>query len=154
MGRGALDTARAVGDPALLACALSALAVAEAAAGEIEPAEAHRKEASAVTDRLPDDELAPRVDGLVYLAWAEDYLEHYDAAVGHAERGLEISRSIRKGRLIAPMALVRGYPFEMQGRLAEALKVCESTVESARRQTTPRTCSGHCPSWPGALLPR
>ena len=36
MGRGALETARAVGDDALIAAAASALCVGEAAAGQIE----------------------------------------------------------------------------------------------------------------------
>ena len=46
MGRGALETARAVGDPALIAAALTTLTVGEAAAGEIEPAKEHREEAA------------------------------------------------------------------------------------------------------------
>ena len=33
--------------------------------------------------------------------------------------------------------LVKGYPFEMQGRLAEALELCETAVESARLADNP-----------------
>ncbi len=138
MGRGGLETARAVGDPALLACALAGLAVAEAAAGEIAPAKEHREEASELIDGLSDADLTPHVAALVYLAWAENYLEHYDAAVAHADRGLTISRSAGKGRLLVPMALVKGYPFELQGRLAEATEVCETTVEATRLADNPQ----------------
>ena len=39
-------------------------------------------------DRLSDEELAPRLEALYHLAWAETYLEFYDEAIVHAERGM------------------------------------------------------------------
>ena len=35
------------------------------------------------------------------------------------------------------MMLVKGYPFEMQGRLAEAIELCEAAVEAARLSANP-----------------
>jgi ATP/maltotriose-dependent transcriptional regulator MalT len=130
MGRGALATARAVGDPVLLAAAASALALGEVAAGEVEDARTRHAEAVALIDRLSDAELAPRLEALYHLGWAENYLEHYDAAIAHADRGIDIARATGEGRLLVPLMLTKGYPLEMQGRVTEAIEVCEAALEA------------------------
>ena len=132
MGQGALVASRATGDRALIAAAASALALGEAAAGRIGAAREHREEATALVDRLSDAELAPRLETLYYLGWAENYLEHYDAAAAHADRGIAIARSTGEGRLLVPIGLIKGYTFEMQGRVAEAIELCETAVEATR----------------------
>jgi signal transduction histidine kinase len=132
MGHGALAAARATGDHALIAAAASALALGEAAAGQIGAAREHREEASAIVGRLSDAELAPRLETLFYLGWAENYLEHYDDAAGHADRGIAIARATGEGRLLIPITLIKGYTFEMQGRVAEAIELCETAVEATR----------------------
>ena len=71
---------------------------------------------------MEDPELAVRLDALYYLGWAESYLEHYDDAIGHAQRGVGIARATGEGRLMVPLMLLRCYPFQMQGRLAEAIE--------------------------------
>ncbi len=131
-GLGALELARALGDRPLIAAAASALCLGEAAAGQIEAAREHRAEALAELERLSDAELAPRLEALFYLGWAENYLEHWDAAVSHIDRGIAIARATGEGRLLVPMMLVKGYPFEFGGRLAEALEVSEAAVEASR----------------------
>ena len=137
-GRGALETARAVGDTALIAAALTTVAVGEASAGQIESAMEHREEAVSLIDGMSDEQLAPRVDALVGLTWAENYLEHYDDSVAHADRGLAIARSLGEGKLFVPIALAKGYPFELQGKLAEATDVCEAAVEATRLADNPQ----------------
>jgi DNA-binding NarL/FixJ family response regulator len=137
MGRAALETARGVGDRALLASAASALALGESAAGEIPQAREHLAEALALVDGLGDTELAPRLEALFYLGWAENYLERFDDAVAHADRGIAIARAIGEGRLLVPLMLTKGYPFEAQGRIAEAVAVCEEAVEAARLAGNP-----------------
>ncbi len=137
MGRAALEIAVALDDGALIASAASALCLGEASAGEIEGAREHRRAALDQIDRLSDAELAPRLDALYYLGWAENYLEHYDEAIAHVDRGIAIARAMGEGRLLVPMMLVKGYPFEMQGRLAEAIELCESAVESSRLSGNP-----------------
>ena len=132
MGRGALDVARAVGDRALIASAASALCLGEAAAGRVADARAHRAEALAELDRLSDAELAPRLEALYYLGWAENYLEHWDDAIAHVDRGIAIARATGEGRLLVPMMLIKGYPFEFGGRLKEATEVSEAAVEASR----------------------
>ena len=137
MGREALATARALGDRALFAAAASALCFGETAAGRIALARELREEARAEVDRLTDAELAPRVEALYYLGWAETYLERYDEAVAHFERGMEITRATGDGRLLVPMLLGKNYPFEMQGRLAEATECCQQALEAARLAASP-----------------
>ncbi len=132
MGRGALETARAVGDEALIAAAASALCVGEAAAGKIEDAREHHAEAVSYIDRLSDAELAPRQEALCHLGWAENYLELYDQAIAHVDRGIAIGRATGRGRMVVPMMLVKGFPFEMQGRMAEAIEMGEAAVEATR----------------------
>ena len=53
------------------------------------------------------------------------------------DRGIAIARATGAGRLLVPMMLVKGYPLEIQGRLAEALELCEEAVESARLSANP-----------------
>jgi signal transduction histidine kinase/tetratricopeptide (TPR) repeat protein len=132
MGHGALVASRATGDRVLIAAAASALALGEAAAGQIGAAREHRQEATALVDRLSDAELAPRLETLYYLGWAENYLEHYDDAAAHADRGIAIARATGEGRLLVPIRLIKGYTFEMQGRVAEAIELCEAAVEATR----------------------
>jgi DNA-binding CsgD family transcriptional regulator len=141
MGRGALEASRAIGDRVLIAAAASALCLGEATAGRIDAAREHREEALAIVERLTDAELAARLETLYYLGWAENYLEHYDAAVGHADRGIAIARATGEGRLLVPMMLVKGYAFEMQGRVAEAIELCEAAVEATRISGNPHDLS-------------
>ena len=132
MGHGALAASRATGDRVLIAAAVSALALGEAAAGQIAAARGHRDEANRLVVRLSDAELAPRLETLFYLGWAENYLEHYDDAAAHADRGIAIARATGEGRLLVPIGLIKGYTFEMQGRVADAIELCETAVEATR----------------------
>jgi DNA-binding NarL/FixJ family response regulator len=138
MAGAALETARALGDDVLIAAAASVLCVGEAASGHIEAAREHREEAVSYVDRLSDAELAPRQEALCHLAWAEVYLEVYDKAIAHVERGIAIGRASGEGAMVIPMMLVKGFPFEMQGRLAEAREVCEEAVEATRLAGNPQ----------------
>ncbi len=132
MGTGALANARALDDPALTAHAAAALSLGETTDGRIESAREHHTEAVALIDRLADEELAPHLDAFYYLAWTENYLEHYEAALTHIDRGIDIARRTGHGRLLIPLMLSKGYPLELQGRLTEAAEVCEAAVEAAR----------------------
>ena len=131
MGLRALATAREVGDRPLIAAAAAALS-----RGGNGRACRRRRRASArgatEVDALSDAELAPRLEALYHLAWAETYLEHYEDAVAHAERGVAIARAFGQGRLLVPLSLARNFPFEMQGRLRDAIELCESALEAAR----------------------
>jgi DNA-binding NarL/FixJ family response regulator len=137
MGRRALATAAEVADPALRASAAAALCLAETVAGDIEAARGHREEARAGVDGLSDAEIAPRLEALYHLAWAEIYLERYEDALAHVERGIAVARAFGAGRLLVPLLLAKNFPFEMQGRLGEALELCETALEAARLSRSP-----------------
>ena len=109
----------------------------ETVAGRIENARERREEARAEIDRLTDEELAPRLDALYYLGWAETYLERYADGIGRFERGLEIARATGDGRLLIPMMLGKNYALEMTGRLVEATECCETALEAARLSSSP-----------------
>jgi DNA-binding NarL/FixJ family response regulator/tetratricopeptide (TPR) repeat protein len=137
MGREALESARAVGDRALVAAAASALCLGETVVGRIPAARGYRNDAQGEVDRLTDAELAPRLEALYYLGWAETYLELYEDSVAHFERGVEIARAIGDGRLLIPLMLGKNFTLEMQGRLAEAIECCETAVEAVRLSSSP-----------------
>ncbi len=137
MGRHALATARALGDRALIAAAASVFCLGETVAGRIDHARECREEALAEIDQLTDEELAPRLEALYYLGWAETYLEQYADGIGRFERGLEIARATGDGRLLIPMMLGKNYALEMTGRLVEGLECCEAALEAARLSASP-----------------
>jgi DNA-binding CsgD family transcriptional regulator len=136
-GRRALEAARGTGDRALIAAATAVLCLAEVGAGEVGPARERHAEAAALIDALSDTELAARVETLFYLGWAENYLERYDEAVAHVDRGIAILRASGEGGLLIPLMLVKGYTFEMLGRVPEAVELCEHAIEAARLSAAP-----------------
>jgi len=131
-GEAALSTARAIESPPLIAAAAAALCLAEAGAGRIPPARRHRAEALAIIDQLPDAELAEHLDALYHLGWTENYLEHYEAAIAHVDRLIEIVRRGEGARPLVPMLLVKCYPLETLGRLQEAAELCDAAVEATQ----------------------
>jgi ATP/maltotriose-dependent transcriptional regulator MalT len=137
MGCAALDTARRLGDRPLIASAAAALALGEASGGRIDAAREHRAQALEQVERLSDAELAGQLEALYYLGWADNYLEHFDAALEHADRGIELARATGEGRLLVPLMLVKPYALEMHGDMDGALELCERAVESARVSANP-----------------
>ena len=115
MGRGALEVARAVGDRALIAAAASALCLGEAAAGR------HRGGA-----RAPRGGARARSTGSRTPSWRRAWRRSTTSAgrrttsstgttaIAHFERGIAIARATGDGRLLVPMMLGKGYPFEIQ----------------------------------------
>jgi DNA-binding CsgD family transcriptional regulator len=128
----ALAVARGTDDRGLVASAAALLSLVCAAAGRREAAEDALDQATAAVSLLSDREQATRLDALWYLAWAETFLDRYDAALGHIRRGLELSRATGQNRLVVPLMLSQVFPLEMQGRVAEAREAGAAAVEAAR----------------------
>jgi len=137
MGADALAAARTLGDGVLIATAAAALALAQAGCGQVAAARTHRDEASGQIERLEDAQLAGHLEALYYLGWAESYLERYDRALALADRGIAIARACGGGHLLVPLLVLKGHPFEMQGRLADARETCETAVEIATLADNP-----------------
>lgn len=136
----ALELARealAGAGPALAPAALAVVGLAETLLLQLPEARAHVDEAAAAVDALADAELVGRLELLHRLAWAENYLERFDAAIAHSERGVQLARSHGEGRVYVPLLLVAVHPLQMRGELAVAAERAESAVASARGAGNP-----------------
>jgi ATP/maltotriose-dependent transcriptional regulator MalT len=128
----AVAAAMPLGDRALIAAALAVRGWAGAFAGEGDQAQTHCDEATELVDELSDEELAQRLDALVYLASADLYLDRFAATTRHAQRALEIGRATGQGDLFPGVVAVLGGSLWVQGRLLEAEEMFEGAVEAAR----------------------
>ncbi|WP_028067831.1 helix-turn-helix transcriptional regulator [Solirubrobacter soli] len=108
------------------------LSLVRAADGRLEQAERARDAALAEIALLDDRELVERLEALWYLAWAETFLDHYDAALEHGRHGIELCRATGQDRLIVPLVLSSVFPLEMLGRIDEAREAGASAVDAAR----------------------
>src|SRR5215212_6504337 len=141
----ALIAARPLGDRALTAAAVATLAYACVLGGATAEAEAHRTEAAALVDALPEDELALRLDGAVNLAAAELDLEHLADAEAHAERATALARATGQHDFVPVLVYCLGWVTRLRGRLAESAVLFDGAVEGAR-------LSGNAQSLAGNLL--
>ena len=108
------------------------LSLVRAADGRHEQAERARDTALAEIALLDDQALVERLETLWYLAWAETFLDHYDAALEHGRRGIELSRATGQDRLIVPLVLSSIFPLEMLGRIGDAREAGAAAVDAAR----------------------
>ena len=137
-GRRALESARLLGDPLLLAEAAAALSVGEAVAAQLDDARELHAEAREALQGVDDVELADRLEIFYYLAWAENFMEGPELALETAERGLALSRTSGQGHLLVPLMLARVFPLEVLGRLEEAVAVAEEALQAARNSPNPQ----------------
>ena len=128
----ALAAAEQTPDAGLAATAGALLALAGAAAGVVAEAEPQLDAALARVEALAPEQLARRLEALWYLAWAETFLERYEAAVAHSRQALEISRSTGQERLVVPLMLAAVFPLQMLGRMGESSEIAAGAVEAAR----------------------
>ena len=130
--RTAVETAEGIGDRALHAAALGALARALSWGGQPVRGEQIRGEAAAILDALSDEQLAARLDAAVELAGAEIYLDRFVEAAVHAQRALAVGRATGQGRLFPGVYATLGVALSMVGRLGEAAELLDEATESAR----------------------
>ena len=89
-------------------------------------------------DALPDELLAMRLDAAHYLGFAEFFCEHYDDAIRHLKRGLDVSRASGQGQFVIPMMIGLAHSLEVRGRLGEAVEQAEAAVDGARLAANPQ----------------
>jgi DNA-binding CsgD family transcriptional regulator len=128
----AADTARRLEDRGLEALATALLCFAEYNRGDPEAAEAARRQCAELIDALPDDQLMLRLDAPYYFGFAEYFCEHFDDAIRHLRRGINLSRTIGQGQFVVPMTVGLAHALETRGRLAEAAETADGAVEAAR----------------------
>ena len=127
----ALAAAREAEDPALESSATSILAVQELRVANTEEARRLADRAAALIDPLADAALAQRLDAIIWLAWAELYLERIDACVRHATRGAEIARA-GQAHLLPLLMVLRSFATYLQGRVPESRDLFREALEITR----------------------
>jgi DNA-binding NarL/FixJ family response regulator/tetratricopeptide (TPR) repeat protein len=128
----AVEAARSLGDPPLLAAAVAQLALAGAFDNAIAEAEAARVEAAALVDAMGDEELAVRLDAAANLGGAETYLDRFDEAGAHAERAIAVGRAAGRTDLFPVLFPVLGTVKLVRGRPDEGGRLLDTAVEAAR----------------------
>ncbi len=135
----ALATARERGETALAAKAGALVCWGHLGLGDAAAAQDARTDAAAALDVLPDEVLAMRLDAAHYLGFAEFFCEHFDDAIRHLKRGLDVSRASGQGQFVVPMTIGLAHSLEVRGRLAEAVELAEAAVDGARLAANPQT---------------
>ena len=128
----AVNTARQLGDTALTAAGLAALAFADTTLGLAARAESERLEAATLVDLLPDDELARHLEAAAWLAGTELYVDLYGEADAHAARALSIARATGQGELFLVLVQILGATLRHRGKLAESAELLDGAIEASR----------------------
>src|SRR5512133_808535 len=128
----AVNAARAVGEPALIAAALAMPALAHSMTGETELARRHRAKAAALVDGLSDDELSLRADAAAWLASAELYLDLYAEADTHASRALKLDRVTARGDPFFRVYQILPRIWYVRGKLSESAELLDGAIEAGR----------------------
>jgi DNA-binding CsgD family transcriptional regulator len=139
----ALVAARPLGDLPLTAAAVATLAYACVLSGAIPEAEAHRAEAAALVDALPDHGLALRLDAAVNLAAAELDLERLAEAGAHAERAMAVARETGQNDFVPVLVYCLGWVRRLRGQLADSAELFEGAVEGARLSDNKQSLAGN-----------
>jgi len=131
LARRALAAAHALGDPALIGTAAAVLAHGCASAGLVAEARANADDAAAYLDRLSDAALAPLLDAVSRLVWAEFLTERYDDSIRHATRGAAVVRATGQGQF-APLILSgQAMSLTARGDLAATTAALDDAMEAA-----------------------
>jgi DNA-binding NarL/FixJ family response regulator len=131
-GQRGLETAIALGEPALGVVAQSLICYAELGLGKVGDAQAAASAASAGLAGLSDDAVALRIEGPYYLGFAAYFAERYADAIRHWRRGIAVSRASGQGQFATPMAIGLAHAYEVTGRVRAGLEQAEAAVEAAR----------------------
>ena len=128
----ALATARRRDDRAAIACSLALSVVTAHMNGRAdETVTAWLDECAAVTDALPDGDLAPVVETFVWLASAEACQERLDDAARHLARALAVSRTTGQSHVVSFIHGLFGARHLLTGELARAAAHFEDELDAA-----------------------
>ncbi|MGW7210737.1 ATP-binding protein, partial [Streptomyces sp. NPDC054837] len=128
----ALEAARSTGDEVGEAGVLAVAALGEAYEGNMAAAHRLARQAAALVDSLPDNDLTPLCEPLARLGWAEAFLEHYPDAERHAERGLDIARRSGQLYVVPHLLLCLSHVRVQTCRISSALELADQAEDIAR----------------------
>ncbi|MFD8411867.1 AAA family ATPase [Streptomyces sp. NPDC059650] len=126
------ELARTLGDEPAAAGALAISALGEAYDGNLPAAREYTDRAGACVDALPDRDLADSCEPLARLGWAEFYLERYEDAERHADRGVAIARRRGPLHLLPHLLLCKAIVHTHSCRLGSALDLVDEAESIAR----------------------
>ncbi len=129
---GALAAARSMGDEVGEAGVLAVAALGEAYEGNMTAAHGLARQAAALVDSLPDNDLTALCEPLARLGWAEAFLEHYPDAERHTERGLDIARRSGQLYVVPHLLLCLSHVRVQTCRIPSALELAEQAEDIAR----------------------
>lgn len=94
-----------------------------------------------LVDSLEDVEFARRPDSAVWLGGVEFHLEHFNDALRHLERVVDVSRATGQGHLLNASRILQARAAMSLGRLADAHELADAASAAARLSANPRvTC--------------
>ncbi|WP_328747072.1 AAA family ATPase [Streptomyces sp. NBC_00285] len=128
----ALAAARSMGDEVGEAGVLAVAALGEAYEGNMTAAHGLARQAAALVDSLPDNDLTALCEPLARLGWAEAFLEHYPDAERHAERGLDIARRSGQLYVVPHLLLCLSHVRVQTCRISSALELADRAEDIAR----------------------
>lgn len=128
----ALVAARSMGDEVGEAGVLAVAALGEAYEGNMTAAHGFARQAAALVDSLPDNDLTALCEPLARLGWAEAFLEHYPDAERHAERGLDIARRSGQHYVVPHLLLCLSHVRVQTCRISSALELADQAEDIAR----------------------
>jgi DNA-binding CsgD family transcriptional regulator len=140
-GERAAGAGRLLGDTALRAASVAALARAGAFSGATPKIIEDCDEAAALVDALSDEELARRLDAATHLAGAETYLQRFADAQRHAERAMAVGHATGQGQFFPQLLGTLGSVWSVRGVLADAVEPLDGAIDAARMTGNPHTVS-------------
>ena len=137
----AREAASASGATAVYAAATALVAHARYTRGKTAEAVRLMEDAGETFDGLSQEALASYLDAAYYLGWGEYFVERFDHAIRHLERGVAVSRWTGQGRLLVATMLVLALAQVARGRVAQALDLAEAGLEASHLTGGPQALS-------------
>jgi DNA-binding CsgD family transcriptional regulator len=126
-----LAEARRTHDRMLEAAALALRSWSVYMAGDLAGAIESCDAAKALFDGLPDGELAGWIELAGWLSHAERFLDRFDDALRHVERGITLAKASGRKHVLTSLLAHRANVLRWLGRFEEALQSAEEGVETA-----------------------
>jgi DNA-binding NarL/FixJ family response regulator len=117
--------------------ATAAVALAEYGLRNVEASRERTDEAAALVDAMSDEQLAQRIEAIVFLGWAEHCLGRPRDAVVHMDRAIALARATGQGHLLSSTLVIKGSALLWLGELTAAAATAQNAIESALLSSDP-----------------
>ncbi|MBG0831308.1 AAA family ATPase [Planomonospora sp. ID67723] len=118
-------------DPVLRAAGLALVALVGSVIGRFEQSETTLSRAARMVDDLSDDQLARRIDTVIWVGWGEIFNDRYIRAKRHLNRGLNLARSSGSASGLPRLLVALARLHMTLGWLPEAAELVDEALELA-----------------------